>query len=497
MDLKKKLCWIISLVLLLSLGVLASGENSSFDPSLFENDDGFIRQDGSNEWMFFKGIVFNDVDGKSVQLSVQADGSDSGAAPQVRLFVLVTEPEDNRVTEFGTPKQIQLTLNGSTVVDLSLPDRYNNPACASLILDDSGETLCGYLTDVQNLSLDISFEDSDRKLSYELTDQNIDVFRRSIGKICSLLIGSGIFDELAGSSDISGQIDIEQIPEITETSSVTPAPISTPASTPDPEPVSTPSPAPTASPTPSPSPTSTPEPAPADESASAEQSISRLLRGVKPGGLIQFGRYQQGVDQEREAVSWLVLTVEMDKRRVLLLADKGLDMISFGEPNDSGAYLVSGLNWENSYIRSWLNGEFYNETFSEEEKQHIVETGIKTRDKTGSRYTVDKVFLLDSKEAKKYLKTPFGMACVLTEYAFDKLPSASDAVAEGYCRWWLRELGEVLEWGRDVVYLKGSGNEAGFVDGNHGLKQFYRWVGCPIFRDDYCAVRPALWVSLN
>ena len=140
---KRLFCRILTLVSLLTLAVSAFGEVSSFDPSVFEDHDGFIRQDGSEAWTFFKGIVFNDVGGKDVQFSVQADGADTASVPRVRLFVLVNEPEENKVTEYGTPDSVLLTLNGNTTIGLKLPDRYNNPACASLTFDDSGETLCG------------------------------------------------------------------------------------------------------------------------------------------------------------------------------------------------------------------------------------------------------------------------------------------------------------------------------------------------------------------
>ena len=479
---KRLLCWILAIVSFLSLTVSASGEVSSFDLSVFENDEGFVRQEDSDTWMYFKGIVFNDVDGKTIQLSIQADGSDSGAAPQVRLFVLVTESGKNSVSSLGTPEAIHLFLNEDTIADIRLPDRYNNPACVSVTLGEADEDLFDLLADVQNLSLEISFEDNDHQLNYELTEKNIEILHRSIGEICSHLILSGIFTALTGSSDDSENISIDQIPAEEEVPSPTPTPAVTPV--------------PTTVPTSTPVPTDTPAPAPASDSVSGKQTAVQSFRSVNIGDLVQFGRYPQGANQEREAVSWRVLTVDTKNRRALFLSEYGLDMISYGEPMNTEIYYSSGLNWENSYIRSWLNGEFYEGTFSEEEKKHIASVEMKTRDKTGSKYTIDRVFLLDSKEAKKYLKTPHGMACVLTDYALSRLPSASEAVVEGCCRWWLRELVKLPSRGHQG-YLKGAGNEAGYVNGNHGLKNFYHWVGCPVYRDDFCAVRPALWVSLD
>ena len=499
---KRLFCWILTLVSLLVLAVSASGEVSSFDPSVFEDNDGFIRQDGSEAWTFFKGIVFNDVGGKDVQFSVQADGADTASVPRVRLFVLVNEPEENKVTEYGTPDSILLNLNGNTTIGLKLPDRYNNPACASLTFDDSGETLCGYLADVQSLSLEISFEGSDRKLSYELTDQNIDVFRRSIGKICSLLIGSGIFDELSGSADNSGLISIDLVSAEADVPAQAETPTPVPTETPTSVPTETPAPVPTETPSsaPSPTPAVIPEPAPAAPSGAEEQSASiPSFTGLKSGDTVLFGSYMQqaGSDSQRDPISWRVLTADKKKRRILLLAEKGLDILSFSEPKDTDAYLVSSRSWQDSYIRSWLNSEFYQESFSEDEKQRIQGTDLRTKDKTGSRHTTDKIFLLDSKEAKRYLKNPYAMACTLTDYASEKLQSLSGSLVDGYCRWWLRELVKVPQHSRNGVYIESTGNEAGFVNGNHGLKLFYQWIGCPIYRDDMCAVRPALWVNMD
>lgn len=91
----------------------------------------------------------------------------------------------------------------------------------------------------------------------------------------------------------------------------------------------------------------------------------------------------------------------------------------------------------------------------------------------------------------------YAMACTLTDYASEKLQSLSGSLVDGYCRWWLRELVKVPQHSRNGVYIESTGNEAGFVNGNHGLKLFYQWIGCPIYRDDMCAVRPALWVNMD
>ena len=466
---KRVLSWVLILVSFLFPAVSALGAiappavEKAFDASVFQEDQGFtLRADGS--WIYFRGIVFSDVGGKGIQLSVQADGADPGSVSAVRLFVVVTEAGKNDVSAFGTPRRIILSLNGDTTADCHLPDRYPNPACASVSLGEEGEKLCRILTDTRSLSLEIAFEDSDQTLRYELTEPNVGVFRKSIGAICGRLTESGIFTFLPDSADDFGWINLDAAPAEDE---------------PEPEAV------------PDAEPTLRPEPAPA---ADAAPQRKQSFRSLGPGDRVDLGLYPQSGDPDArpEPITWRVLTVDVHTRRALLLAEHGLDVLPFADPGSAGPR--SGLSWENASVREWLNQVFYPEAFSGEEKQRIVETRIRTNDKTGSRLTDDRVFLLDGKEAKGFLKTAPEMACTLTDYARGRLRGASSAVTDdGSCRWWLRELIVVPQSGGGTGV---SGYEAGFVNGSRGLFMFYQYAGAPVDRG-VCAVRPAMWIELD
>ena len=67
------------------------------------------------------------------------------------------------------------------------------------------------------------------------------------------------------------------------------------------------------------------------------------------------------------------------------------------------------VTWENCTLRAWLNGEYYDKTFSDAEKGAIIECKIHTPDNTvwttkGGNDNRDKIWLPSIGEAKKYMK---------------------------------------------------------------------------------------------
>ena len=80
---------------------------------------------------------------------------------------------------------------------------------------------------------------------------------------------------------------------------------------------------------------------------------------------IKFGKYEQdnNLDNGKEDIEWIVL--EKNENKFLLISKYILDKIQY----DEGL----GFNdWNNSTLRNWLNSNFYEETFDEEEKAIIV-----------------------------------------------------------------------------------------------------------------------------
>ena len=194
---------------------------------------------------------------------------------------------------------------------------------------------------------------------------------------------------------------------------------------------------------PAPSPTEpVPDPTPAYENP---------FKGANVGDMVNFGRYPQTAAGDVQDIEWRVLAVK--NGRVLAISRYGLDAKRFDD--DSNV-------WESSEIRGWLNGEFYNDSFNDDEK------GIIASSDPG------KVFLLSSWEADKYFSSYEDRKCAPTEYA-----KANGALEDnGGCWWWLRSPKPNRD--KDVYYVCYGG-----------------FVGSYFVDYDFCSVRPALWINLE
>jgi len=133
--------------------------------------------------------------------------------------------------------------------------------------------------------------------------------------------------------------------------------------------------------------------------------------GLKVGDIITFGHYEQdnNISNGKEAIEWRVLDIKGDK--LLVISSYVLENKPFHSTLDRD------VTWDRCSLREWLNGIFYNEAFSANEKSKILTTNVKAessinelslangRSGTGSPVgsdTKDKIFLLSIKEARKY-----------------------------------------------------------------------------------------------
>ena len=134
-------------------------------------------------------------------------------------------------------------------------------------------------------------------------------------------------------------------------------------------------------------------------SASAEEAGSFDL----PGSIVRFGHFEQDNNLENgpEEIEWMVLdTVDGQS---LLLSLYALDTRPFNET-------YGDITWEECTLRAWLNGAFYEDAFSETEKQAVVLNHTDNGpDSCCSKYgipggndTDDHVFLLSYTQAATY-----------------------------------------------------------------------------------------------
>ena len=154
----------------------------------------------------------------------------------------------------------------------------------------------------------------------------------------------------------------------------------------------------------------------------SEQKASELFDEYKQkkiyfagvGETVYFGSYNQDNDKSNgnEDIAWLVLEKKDDS--LLLLSVYGLDSQRYNEN-------AQAVNWETSTVRKWLNDDFYNAAFNENQRKKIINSvcpadSNPNYDTDPGKDTIDKVFLLSISEAKKYLLSAEQLRCVPTLY---------------------------------------------------------------------------------
>lgn len=195
------------------------------------------------------------------------------------------------------------------------------------------------------------------------------------------------------------------------------------------------------------------------------------LRKAEVGDTICFGRYPQTKAADMNPIEWLVLKKE--GTRLLVISCLCLDKLPYQKEYE-------GTDWENSNLRRWLNGPFYQLCFTPEEQEMIPEVVLSNppneKYKTsGGRDTADHVFALTSEEAKTLF--PSDEARIGRTTAYHQV--------QGYfygglfnC-WWLRTPGVEHEF----VTLVGNSGSVGLY-------------GERVDNNEY-AVRPAMWIEIG
>lgn len=173
----------------------------------------------------------------------------------------------------------------------------------------------------------------------------------------------------------------------------------------------------------------------------------------------------------KNPIEWLVLDVNKDENKALLLSKYALDWELFAISCEN-----TQVSWESSYLRKWLNDGFYNACFDAEEHSAICPTFI-TPESGNAKRTLDNIFLLSEKEVEKYFTTEESART----YDFMLSPSDGDKeepheLSYEPCFWWTRTPGSEP----DLVVCV---DPYGFFD---ELELYSDEVG----------VRPAMWVKL-
>lgn len=118
---------------------------------------------------------------------------------------------------------------------------------------------------------------------------------------------------------------------------------------------------------------------------------------------VEFGSYPSTAEGDLAPIEWYVLAEKGSMR--LLLSKRLLDAVPYNEESVD-------ITWETCTLRAWLNGEFLQEAFSDEERALIAETEIANDpnpnfpDTPSGPPTLDRVFCLSLQEVERYLGVP-------------------------------------------------------------------------------------------
>ncbi len=182
-----------------------------------------------------------------------------------------------------------------------------------------------------------------------------------------------------------------------------------------------------------PVPQSSPKPsAPQYAPKPSAPSLRAVYADKRVGDRFEFGRYPQGADGEVKSVTWRVLQREKDY--LLVIAELGLDCKPYNED-------YCNITWADCSLRRWLNADFYNRAFSEQERALILPTRIANN---AGPATEDRVFLLSVEEAERLFADDNDRMLVPTVYAIKNGVYTNDEYmidGIGCCWWWLRSRG--------------------------------------------------------
>jgi len=187
---------------------------------------------------------------------------------------------------------------------------------------------------------------------------------------------------------------------------------------------------------------------------------------VRVGDTIEFGGYD-----------WRVL--EIRDGRALILIEEVLEHRPYHTD-------MAEITWENCSLREYLNGWYYDNRFTTDEKNRIADVRNSNPSNPwfgtrGGEDTIDRVFLLSLEEVVRYFgdsgqlaNRPDGDRIIYDEYNSNRVAVDKDTKAS---LWWLRSPGH-------SSYRAANVEDDGFVN------VYGRGAG------GFVGVRPALWLNL-
>lgn len=105
---------------------------------------------------------------------------------------------------------------------------------------------------------------------------------------------------------------------------------------------------------------------------SSKKTVASYGKGTSVDSMdtISFGSYPQTKNGGKKPIKWIIL--EQKGGEILLLSKYILDNYYDERYDGSG----NKITWDNCTLRKWLNEEFYNTAFNDNEKKKIVKSNI-------------------------------------------------------------------------------------------------------------------------
>lgn len=212
--------------------------------------------------------------------------------------------------------------------------------------------------------------------------------------------------------------------------------------------------------------------APGGLTSSDTASTSPYVENVfSAGNLYTIGKYPQS-SFSPSPIRWRI--IYSSPERVLLLSDMLLDAKPFN--------LVSkSVTWETSSLRYWLNHDFLNSAFTEEERERIIV--VNNKNELNPRFgtdsgnqTLDQIFCLSIDEVNRFLLKQNNRDGITTVFARTNGAYAYKEDFSGW--WWLRTSGANTS---SAAYIA--------IDGSIAVKGNF-------VNNCTGSVRPALWLRL-
>ena len=200
----------------------------------------------------------------------------------------------------------------------------------------------------------------------------------------------------------------------------------------------------------------------------AKQQVSKIKQQIKQhpfslpvGQHAEFGKTEQDGDTSdgTEALQWKILA--KDDSRALVVTDEVIDYRPYNSDRSKGS------SWESCDLRDYLNSEFKNSVFSEEERSKID----------------GDIFIPDLKTIEQYMPAPSERSGYPTQYVSSKLSNTQAPML----RWWTSTVA--------TGWTESSGNNGCYlvvVDTNGSAQELSTGEAV----DQPQGVRPMMWVEI-